>query len=285
MTGCLTPLTLYRKERGIKNNHTDVVPCGRCPNCLKRRINQWAFRLEKEQQISKSASFLTLTYDEEALPYSEGGYPTLVPKDHQLFMKKLRKHLHDNRFKYNITPNTKLKYYAVGEYGDTNYRPHYHSILFNLPQKLIDDESIVENIWGKGKIQVAVCNPASIKYVAGYVNKRIHPKKQDELDDRLIEFSHMSKGLGKNFITPETTKFYKRKLQPYLTVENGQKISMPRYYRDKMYNKSEQNKLAEKAKIHHEENEPFFSGKHEFEYVKNEINQFNKKQNHKSRKI
>lgn len=269
----------------MQDKHTDTVPCGRCPACLKRRIHQWSFRLQKEQEIALTASFITLTYDEEHLPYSEGGYPTLVKKDHQLFMKKLRKYLHQQRFAYNITPNTKLKYYAVGEYGDENHRPHYHSILFNLPQQLINDESIIEQIWDKGTIQVAVCNTATINYVAGYINKRIHPKTQDELDDRLIEFSLMSKGIGKNFITPQTQKYYQTQLQPFLTVENGQKLPMPRYYRQKLYNKYQQIQLAKKAKIYQEENEPFETGKQEFEYVKNQLQLFNKKTNFKKRQL
>jgi len=283
---CLTPLTLYRKERSMRtNNHTDTVPCGRCPNCLKRRIQQWSFRLQKEQEIALTSSFVTLTYDDDTLPYSELGYPTLVKKDHQLFMKKLRKHLHANRYKYDIKHNTKLVYYAVGEYGDENYRPHFHSILFNLPYKLIEDETIIQEIWGKGIIQVAVCNTASINYVAGYINKRIHPKQQDPLDDRTIEFSLMSKGIGKNFLTRAAIKSYKEKMQPYLTVENGTKLSMPRYYRHKLYTTHQQHILAKKAAKYQEENQPFETGKQEFEYIKNEINKFNIKSNFKKRKL
>lgn len=267
------------------DNHTDIVPCGRCPKCLKRRITQWSFRLQKEQEIALTSSFITLTYQDEDLPYSEGGYPTLIKKDHQLFMKKLRKHLHVNRFKYLITHDTKLKYYAVGEYGDINHRPHFHSILFNLPEQLIQDESIIEQIWGKGRIQVAVCNTSSINYVAGYINKRIHPKEQDELDDRTIEFSLMSKGLGKNFLTKAAIKHYKEQMQPYLTVENGQKMPMPRYYRHKLYNKHQQHILAKKAAIYQEENQPYKSGKHEFDYVKNQIQIFNRNQKLKKRQL
>lgn len=300
---CLTPLTLYRKERSSSDNHVDTVPCGRCPNCLKRRINQWAFRLEKEQNVSLTSSFTTLTYADETLPYSENGYPTLNMKDHQDFMKRLRKSVRKFNLKHHpeqfhrykmcnietgktfdkLVDKYPLKYYAVGEYGDENHRPHFHQILFNLPQLYINREEFVHEIWDKGKIQIATCNTATMKYVAGYINKRIHPKQQDSLDDRTIEFSMMSKGLGKNFITPQTTKYYQTQLQPFLKVENGTKLSMPRYYKDKMYKPWQKLRLAKKAKIYNEENQPFEDGKQEFDYVKNQLNIFNTKNNFKKR--
>ena len=49
-------------------------------------------------------TFLTLSYNQESLP--EGG--TLVPKHLTAFFKALRK----------VWPEKKVRYYAVGEYGD-----------------------------------------------------------------------------------------------------------------------------------------------------------------------
>lgn len=285
MTGCLTPITLYRKERGRDDKHTQVVPCGRCPNCIKRRISMWSFRLQEEMKVSVSSSFITLTYDDDHLPFSENGLMTLDKRDHQLFMKKLRKHLHSNRFKYGIYKDTKLKYYAVGEYGSDTYRPHYHYIMFNLPEKLILDQSIIEAIWDKGRVQVAVCNPKTINYVVGYVNKRNFANTVHPDDDRLLECSMMSKGLGKNFLTKRTVKFYQQLMEPYLIQEDGIKRAMPRYYRHKIFNDYQRKILAEKSAAHAEENYPFKDAKHEVDYVQNEFTKHRRMQKLKRKNI
>ena len=286
MPSCLTPLTLYRKDkksfRGDVGINTDVVPCGKCPNCIKRRQNQWIYRLTQEQQVSQSSAFITLTY--ENCPLNEKGYPTLLKEDHQKFIKRLRKRIRKDRFKYNITPNTKIKYYAVGEYGTKYWRPHYHSILFNLPDAYIQKPEIITDIWGKGITQVAECNQKTIAYVTKYISKK---QNQEILDanGQLREFSLMSKGMGANWLTENKTKWYKEKLHPYLLIEDGKKIPMPRYYRTKMYSESEQKKLARSSKIYQQENQPYNSAKHEIEYVQQQINQFKKEQKLKRIKI
>lgn len=282
MAGCLTPLTIYRRERGIKDNHTDVVPCGKCPNCLKRRVNQWSFRLRKEQEVSISSVFLTLTYSDENLPFSDNGLMTLDKTHHQKFMKRLRKHLKVYNYKYRIIEDLPLKYYAVGEYGTETHRPHFHSILFNLPDKMITDETIIENIWGLGRVQVAICNDSTIAYVAGYVNKRLTTEyddpKYNDLDDRIRECSMMSKGLGKNFLTKQTKKFYQELMEPYMIIEDGKKLPMPRYFKYKIFNDFQKKILAEKSKKYAEENYPYRDAKHEVEHVKQQFKQHKKNQ-------
>jgi len=113
---CITPF--YKKEQ-TRGEHIPF-PCGKCPPCKKRRTSGWSFRLVKEGERSLSALFITLTYDTEYVPITSNGYMSLDIKDLQKFFKRLRK-----------LTNEKLKYYAVGEYGSTKMRPHYHIILYN----------------------------------------------------------------------------------------------------------------------------------------------------------
>jgi len=100
-------------------------PCGNCLSCLQKKRATWSFRLLQEMYVSESAYFLTLTYDNENVPRNESGIPILNKRDLQLFKKRLRK------FNKKYT-KVSVRYYSVGEYGTRSYRPHYHSIIFNV---------------------------------------------------------------------------------------------------------------------------------------------------------
>lgn len=119
---CDSPIWINRAGKDFP------VPCGTCPPCKIRRVNEWVFRLTwEEERNALSSHFVTLTYDSLHVPISPHGFMTLRKKDFQDYMKRLRK-LHAN-----VAPDwPPIKYYAVGEYGDLNRRPHYHAIIFNV---------------------------------------------------------------------------------------------------------------------------------------------------------
>lgn len=221
---CLSPY--YR----IHNGSWIPLPCGRCPPCKKRRVDGWVFRLLQEDKISTSARFITLTYAPEHLPISQNGHMTLDKTAFPLYMKRLRK----------LCPDCKLKYYACGEYGSEYSRPHYHAIVFNVP----DDEMFFKawSIDGKalGIVDVGQVSSDSIAYVAGYINKQQGsiPRRDD---DRVSEFCLMSKGLGSSYITDEVIRYHKSDLsRNHLTKDGGDIIAMPRYYRDRIFDPDEQ---------------------------------------------
>ena len=99
-----------------------TVPCGRCTSCRLEHSRQWAVRCMHEAQMHEGNSFITLTYAPEHLheDYS------VHKKELQKFFKRLRKNT-----------GIKLRYFACGEYGDENRRPHYHAIIFgyDFPDK------------------------------------------------------------------------------------------------------------------------------------------------------
>ena len=208
-------------------------PCGKCPPCKKRRTSGWSFRLVKEGERSKSALFVTLTYDTEYVPITTNGYMTLDLKDLQKFFKRLRK-----------LSNEKLKYYAVGEYGSTKKRPHYHIILYNANPEHINRAWALNNK-SIGTYHIGNVSAASIGYTLKYMSKKsqipIHTN-----DDRIKEFSVMSKGLGSNYLTDNMINWHKNNLEQrmYVPIEDGKKIAMPRYYKDKMYNEQEKDKIS-----------------------------------------
>lgn len=252
MNGCITPFLLSDKDSYMNHGKTIAVPCGKCPACRKRRVSGWSFRLMQEEKLADSAYFVTLTYNNENINLTKRGWPTLALVDVQCFIKRLRRRTQYNRDKFirglgnsvsyrsGVPPEPKpTKYYAVGEYGGRTMRPHYHLIIFNCNKELI------ESAWGKGDIHVGKVTGASIGYTLKYISKNgkipLHAN-----DDRVPEFSLMSKGLGKSYITKNVVNWHKKVLteRMYCVAEGGKKIAMPRYYKDKIYEPCERSIIS-----------------------------------------
>lgn len=221
------------------------LPCGRCPPCKKRRIDGWVFRLLQEEKRSSSAHFITLTYEPKFVPISPNGHMTLDKKAFPLFMKRLRKLVFahgvrmyaDDTLCTDLVPT--LKYYACGEYGTEKSRPHYHAIVFNVPDDEMFYQAWTVNGEALGDVHVGQVSSDSIAYCTGYINKGqgSTPRRND---DRVPEFSLMSKGLGSNYVTDEIKQYHLADLnRNFLTKDGGDIISLPRYYRDRIYNDDE----------------------------------------------
>lgn len=204
------------------------VPCGRCPLCKRRRVNSWVFRMEQEMKISTSCHFLTLTYDNDQVPLTKNNMMTLDKSDLQKYWKRLRK----------LNRKSKIRYYAVGEYGGTTRRPHYHAIVFNSTYDALVD---AWSINGKpiGHVHIGNVSPASIAYTTKYIDKDSRIPEHAN-DFRQKEFSTMSKGLGENYITSQVKAYHKASLsRNYVTRPGGVKVPLPRFYRDKIYTEKE----------------------------------------------
>ena len=164
---------VFKRSEGFEDMPVRV-PCGQCHGCRLERSRQWALRCVHEAQLHDQSSFITLTYDDEHLP--EGA--TLVKRDFQLFMKRLRKALHP----------IKIRYFMCGEYGENAFqgtfsqdkrrratqekhlqqykisalgRPHYHAIIFGYDfpdREYLETRNgnhlfyspMLEQIWDKG---------------------------------------------------------------------------------------------------------------------------------------
>ena len=159
------------------------VPCGKCASCKCDYSRDWANRMILELQDHDEAMFLTLTYNDANLPYSDKGFPTLVKRDVQLFFKRLRKFLGDK----------KIRYYLAGEYGSKTHRPHYHAIIYGIGLSTFSDivsrgtnnlgqpfftSPTLEKIWGNGFVLFSSVTWRTCNYVARYVLK-----KQAEKED------------------------------------------------------------------------------------------------------
>lgn len=222
---CITPIML--KKETVKQAVSDTyfmqkVPCGKCVECKKQRVNSWYVRLMSEMKQCSSAHFVTMTYDDDCITHSDNGLPNLDYKDVQKFFKRLRKKQEE-----------KIKYFLVGEYGSKTGRPHYHAIIFN-----VNNTSNILEEWKYGFVHIGNVTDASIYYTLKYALKKTF-QPYNENDDRKPEKALMSKGLGLNYLTPDMVKHFKEDVSRPVTFLGNKKLPLPRYYRDKLFTDSE----------------------------------------------
>lgn len=233
------------RPQGEPYKAKELVPCGKCPECLADKRSDWTFRIKSELKSAISAWFLTLTYSPELTPKNIHGEEELCKRDLQLFTKRLRsfqsraiaRHSNKENSSPELLKTPQIKYYSVGEYGSLTNRPHYHSIIFNVLKSTIEN---CNKIWGKGFVKIGSVNDASIHYVTKYViNKESAPL------DRSKPFSLISNGFGENYIKNnfDTHKSH----NPYV-INNGIKQKMPRYIKNKIYDDWEIEEIGKQNK-------------------------------------
>jgi hypothetical protein len=208
--------------------------------CRVNRTREWGVRLLQEAASFDENSFLTLTYSDDKIPPGA----TLVKKDYQDFMKRLRKRLGP----------TKIKFYMCGEYGPTTDRPHYHAIIFGYKPsdlriamikkgKPIYYSPSLMNLWPFGSNTVGTVTYKSCRYVAQYIVDKLNGKKgKEHYGDRQPPFSLMSKGLGKKWLEAHRDQVVANKSMTF----EGHKVSIPRYYK-KMLREELAEELKEQA--------------------------------------
>lgn len=219
--------------------------CGQCQFCRINRVRQWVGRMQLEALEHTTNCFVTLTFDQAHLP-AEGYFQTSAEwkRPLQLFLKRLR---------HETGP---FRYYAVGEYGDRTFRPHYHAILFGVSPV---QEGLVAKCWPSGFVQVGTAEAASMSYVCSYVLKKMTNPKDRRLNGRPPEFATMSRkpGLGYGVVARIASAYHSVSGQAALEEEGwiserlriaGVKYPLGRYLREKTI---ERLGLSEDARENH----------------------------------
>lgn len=244
------------------------VPCGQCLECRLQQTRVWADRCVLEAKQWEHNYFVTLTYDDYHIPPNG----SLVKRDYQLFLKKLRK----------IFPG--FRYLLSGEYGTQTLRPHYHLILFNLP---LDDlsENFKEPQWDvnsgfnkdgeyihelklirlknhvkpesgehplfysktihkcwdyRGMISVGRFSYDTAAYISQYCTKKVNPKNKD----RYVQFGMLPEflacsthpGIGAGYAEEKDDLLYSFDKLVIANKDGAHLSSIPRYF-DKLFKK------------------------------------------------
>lgn len=203
----------------------------------------------QEEKVSKTAHFITLTYNEANVPWltDEDGIlisRNLDKKEFCGFLKALKRkqqrYLGKEKYK-----EWKIRYYGVGEYGGKYGRPHYHIILFNLhPQ--VKRMLKAGELWGRGIIDWGTVTEKSVDYCAKYVIDRETEDERTQFEEFQKPFAVMSRnpGIGFNYVEsnkewhrPERT-FDRTKFKMWFPDGENRK-SFPRYYKKKIFGEEE----------------------------------------------
>ena len=229
----------YEMLERIQPNKVFDLPCGHCIGCRQDQSKEWSNRLIMESLYHDFTHFVTLTYCDEYAPIGKSFSDpetgelkqmlTLRKRDIQLFMKRLRKKYSDSR----------IRFYFAGEYGDQTNRPHYHGIIFGLPENKMQFIPCgksqtgnpyfrcpdIESVWTAtdrplgcnaqaakqgmsadllGFVSVEPANFYTMKYVCAYVTKKLgaHPNEVYIRTGREAPFSLSSRkpGIGLQYL-------------------------------------------------------------------------------------
>ena len=250
---CYSPLRGWRSAERNENGKRSIVfnpryalrdmpvdvPCGQCIGCRLERSRQWAVRCVHEASLYDKNCFITLTYDDQHLPYDGS-----LNLDHfQRFMKRLRKRYGDG-----------IRFFHCGEYGENFGRPHYHACLFNFdfPDRefwsqrqgvnLYTSAALAE-LWPYGFSSIGDVTFESAAYVARYVMKKVTGDAAEEhytrvceitgqIYERKPEYVTMSRrpGIGRGWVDKYLGDVYPSDF----VVINGVKCRPPRFY-DSIY--------------------------------------------------
>jgi hypothetical protein len=209
---CLNTRKAYREVGGTKFPYTH--PCGYCKSCRINKREEWVLRMVLEYRQTPETYFVTLTYKQEDLPWSEPDdqgviAPTLDKTDVQRFFKRLRKRV----------PGTQsIRYFLAGEYC-AGHRPHYHALVYvngKFPIKTDKHFNVIDSpVHQAWYCDTRVdCIPLLgeddatkvARYIGGYIVKHANTPERAERhfnDGRLPEFSVQSRRPGIGFTAVE----------------------------------------------------------------------------------
>lgn len=231
-----------------------LCPCGKCLACRINKRREWTVRLMQEEIYSSSSLFVTLTYDEDNVPFDDNGNMSVCKQDVQLYLKRLRKKYGEG-----------IRYMINSEYGELG-RPHYHGIFFNLPKDLImsDAKKIVrklrgrvsisyhslafQSVWGKGNVEFSDATKERCGYTAKYFVSR---KDVDEL--LTPNFSLSSRGgrgssgfggIGSRYANDIAEKVRHLHTNIMFHPSTGLPVTIPRLYKQYIYTDEERAALT-----------------------------------------
>lgn len=224
-----------KKNKGIvpqcQDQRVKLVPvgCGNCIECRKQKAQAWRVRMLEEIKNDNKCYFVTLTFAPEELKKlceetNKNECNAICAIAVRRFCERWRK-----------ISKKGLKHWLITEMGHKGTeRIHMHGIIWT------DKIEEVSAKWKYGIIDIGeYCNEQTINYIIKYVTK--------------IDTEHKgykpsifcSKGIGKKYtdVYKNYHTYKTNETREYYTLNNGRKVNLPIYYRNKFFTEEEREKL------------------------------------------
>lgn len=210
---------------------TIPIGCGNCIDCNKQKARNWQYRIIEDIKVNKNAKFITLTFsNEEYKKLSDEIELEGYAKDNAIATLAVRRWLERWRKHNGIS----VRHWLVTELGQRGTENiHLHGIVWCEDIKEVERRWTYGHVW-KGKVVR--------EQVVNYVNERTAAyitKYMTKIDSKHKYYKSIvlcSKGIGGNYVNN------KNKVDHYRT-STGNKIGLNIYWRNKIYNEEEREKL------------------------------------------
>lgn len=219
----------------VKDKRALVVPvsCGRCMECKKKKARDWTVRLGMEVRNRKNGKMVTLSFSNEALEelgnlVNKRGYE----RDNAIATIGVRRYLERWRKKHKKS----CKHWFVTELGGTRtQRIHIHGIMWT------DEINDIKDIWKYGNVWVGdYVSERTVNYIVKYMHKV--DKLHTEYNSKVLASAGIGKGYEKS-MDGRNNKYKKGNTNETFRTRKGNKMALPVYYRNKIYNEEEREKL------------------------------------------
>lgn len=201
----------WKRDKYIPNSYENMlipnfldVPCGKCPQCIRRRARDWKVRIMAEHARFKyrGCRFVTLTFSDEMLfRYWKGdGSPKVTQRYENYDISLIVR-----RFLENLRKRTgkSVRHVFIPEFGSSKNhtkRLHIHGILFGC---FLSRETL-ESSWRNGFIHVHnYCDARTSGYITKYLTK--------DITTRCPVF--VSAGIGDNLVNPSLRRKVEKTLR------------------------------------------------------------------------
>lgn len=236
-------------------------PCRKCLPCLIRRQKAWVARLVEELRQHDRNYFVTLTYDDDHVPFDENGQ-MCFNKSHLIKLNKdLRKRFQDGRFRnpvysqldgspqfITLPSDVKFRYYITTEYGETTFRPHAHGVWYGLDVDPSTAEVLFRSLWPYGFVSVFPAGEGAAGYISKYLVSDGVGKQSYQDPKAMSPFQLQSNGLGKSYVERMQSWHMADKRHRMYTQYHGSKGTMDRYLKHKIYDEEFLAELSEEYK-------------------------------------
>lgn len=232
--------TATKKNGGVVPAVTDIrtlyvpVGCGDCIECRKQKAREWQVRLLEDIRHNKDGKFLTLTFSNDSFKeLSNNSKLTGYELDNYIATYATRHFLERWRKKYKRS----LRHWFITELGHNGTENiHIHGIAWTNETK-----ETIEKIWSYGITWVGTyVNEATVNYITKYVTKK------DEQHKHYKPIILTSPGIGNGYLKRydhKNNKYKGQNTNETYRMRNGFITNLPIYWRNKIYNDDEKEKL------------------------------------------